>query len=187
MRLEAGAIYIRLVEPEDAAAMLHLLERNRNFFKPFEPRRPPDQWTEQAQRDLLVASVKRRESGDEYGFGIFLTETDELIGRVNLSNVVRKAFLNAYLGYYIDRDHNGRGYMTTTVDAIVDFAFGPAHLHRVQAAVMPENSASIRVLEKAGFRREGFAPHYLRIDGRWRDHHLYATTVEDRRTSRRFT
>ena len=180
MRLDAGDIYIRFVESGDAAAMLDLLTRNRSFFAPFEPRRPADQWTEEAQRALLTATAERRERGDEYGFGVFLAENDLLIGRANLSNIVRRAFKNAYLGYYLDQAYTGRGHMSVAVDAVVDFAFGPGHLHRVQAAVMPDNVASIRVLQKVGFRQEGFAPNYLRIDGAWRDHNLYAITAEDR-------
>lgn len=180
MRIELGDIYLRFLEPTDAAAALDLLERNRDFFRPFDPYRPPEHWTEQGQGDLLEASAQRCKHGDEYPFGVFLVSNDLLIGRVTLSNVVRRAFQNAYIGYSLDQDFNGRGFMTTAVSATVDFAFGPGELHRVQAAVMPDNISSIRVVEKAGFRREGFAPNYLRINGRWRDHNLYATTAEDR-------
>jgi ribosomal-protein-alanine N-acetyltransferase len=185
MRIDLGDIYLRLVTPDDAEAMLDLLERNREFFEPFDPRRPPEHWTLEGQRQLLVGSIERNAEELEYGFGLFLNDGDLLIGRANLSNIVRRAFQNAYLGYYLDRAYNGRGYMTAGVSAVVDFALGPGHLHRVQAAVMPENQGSIRVLEKAGFRLEGFAPKYLRINGVWRDHNLYAITAEDR-GSRRF-
>jgi [ribosomal protein S5]-alanine N-acetyltransferase len=180
MRIDLGDIYLRMVEPSDAAAALDYLERNRDFFRPFDPYRPPEHWTESGQRDLLEASAQRHALGEEYAFGIFTAAGGLLIGRVTLSHVVRRAWQNAHLGYSMDQAHNGRGYMTAGVNATVDFAFGPAHLHRVSAAVMPDNAPSTRVLEKAGFRREGFAPNYLRINGRWRDHNLYATTVEDR-------
>ena len=186
MRLDAGPIYVRFAEPEDADAMVDLLERNHSFFAPYEPRRAPEQLRPDVQRELLAAIEARRGRGDEYAFGVFLAEGDLLIGRVNLTNVVRRAFMNAYLGYYLDRAYNGRGYMTKAVDAVVDFAFGPGRLHRVQAAVMPDNLASNRVLEKVGFRREGFAPRYLRIDDRWRDHYLYAVTSEERGPTDRF-
>ena len=182
MKIELDGIYLRFVEPNDAKAALAYLERNREFFRPFDPYRPPEHFSEAGQRSLLEASTKRRADGDEYPFGIFLTADDSLIGRVTLSNIVRRAFQNAYIGYSLDREHNGRGFMTAAVSATVDFAFGPGDLHRVQAAVMPDNIPSIRVVEKAGFRKEGFAPNYLRINGRWRDHNLYATTTEDRGT-----
>ncbi len=111
-----------------------------------------------------------------YAFGVFRDGT--LVGRVALSNVVRAAWQSCTLGYYIDRTMCGRGYGTEAVKQIVAFAFGDAGLHRVQAAVMPRNVASARVLEKAGFRHEGFAPRYLQIDGVWEDHDLYAITAD---------
>ena len=178
---DAGrGIYVRRLTPDDAPAQLELLVRNRDFFKPFEPRRPAEQWTVAAQRELLRA-IEERTTGEEYAFGVFLADHDELIGRVNLSNIVRRAFQNAYLGYYLDRERNGRGFMTAAVATVARFAFESARLHRIQAAVMPENVGSIRVVEKVGFRYEGLARNYLRIDGRWRDHKLYALTAEDPR------
>jgi [ribosomal protein S5]-alanine N-acetyltransferase len=187
MRLHLGEIYLRPLVPDDAEAQLGLLERNREFFRPYEPLRPAEQWSVEAQRQLLFESSERADRGDEFNFGVFKSEGDLLIGRVNLSNIVRRAFQNAYIGYYLDRAHNGRGFMTNAVDAAVDFGLGGGRLHRIQAAVMPENHASIRVVEKVGFRHEGFAPHYLRIDGEWRDHNLYAITAEDRLPPRRFS
>jgi ribosomal-protein-alanine N-acetyltransferase len=179
MRVEAGEIYVRLLRPDDAPAQLDLLQRNREFFRPFEPRRPPEQETLEAQRELLRSSHERSALGEEYSFGVFLEDDDVLIGRANLTNIIRRAFQNAYLGYYLDEAYNGRGFMTKAVAAVVGYALGPVRLHRIQAAVMPENLPSIRVLEKVGFRREGFAANYLRIDGRWRDHYIYAITAED--------
>lgn len=114
-----------------------------------------------------------------YAFGVFLKESDELIGRVALSNVSRGAWQNATLGYYIDEAHNGHGYATEAVRLALQFAFGPAGLHRVQAAVLPRNVASRRVLEKAGFSREGRSTKYLQINGVWEDHETFAITLED--------
>jgi ribosomal-protein-alanine N-acetyltransferase len=106
---------------------------------------------------------------------------DELriIGRIALAGIVRGAFQNAYLGYWIDEGHQGRGLMTEAVGAATSFAFSSAHLHRVQAAVMPRNDASLRVLAKVGYRREGFATKYLCIAGTWEDHWLFAVTSEE--------
>ena len=110
---------------------------------------------------------------------MFLKEGDELIGRVALSNVSRGAWQNATLGYYIDEAHTGRGYATEAVRLALEFAFGSARLHRVQAAVLPRNIASRRVLEKAGFCREGRSTKYLQINGVWEDHEMFAITLED--------
>jgi ribosomal-protein-alanine N-acetyltransferase len=96
-----------------------------------------------------------------------------------LSNVSRGAWQNATLGYYIDEAHTGRGYATDAVRLSLQFAFGSASLHRVQAAVLPRNVASRRVLEKAGFSREGRSTKYLQINGAWEDHEMFAVTRED--------
>ncbi len=95
--------------------------------------------------------------------------------------VVRGPWQNANIGYYVDRTWNGRGVCTEAVGLVVGFAFDRAGLHRVQAAVMPRNTPSIRVLEKNGFRREGLAPRYLQIDGVWENHVIFARTTEDPR------
>lgn len=110
---------------------------------------------------------------------MFLTRHDELIGRVALSNVSRGAWQNATLGYYIDKASTRKGYATDAVRLALQFAFGSAGLHRVQAAVLPRNVASRRVLEKAGFVREGRSTKYLQINGVWEDHEMFAVTAED--------
>jgi ribosomal-protein-alanine N-acetyltransferase len=104
---------------------------------------------------------------------------DRILGRVALGGVLLGAFQNAHLGYWIDAEHQGRGLMTEAVRAATTFAFKTAGLHRVQAAVMPRNTGSQRVLEKAGYRREGVAERYLFIAGRWEDHLLFAVTGEE--------
>jgi ribosomal-protein-alanine N-acetyltransferase len=102
-----------------------------------------------------------------------------VLGRIALGGVLRGAFQNAYLGYWVDQDLQARGLATEAVRATTAFAFASIGLHRVQAAVMPSNVGSLRVLEKVGYRREGFAERYLCIAGRWEDHLLYAVTAEE--------
>jgi ribosomal-protein-alanine N-acetyltransferase len=102
-----------------------------------------------------------------------------IIGRIALGGVLRGAFQNAYLGYWIDAERQGQGLMTEAVRAATTFGIESAGLHRVQAAVMPRNGASQRVLEKAGYRREGLALRYLCIAGAWEDHLIFATTAEE--------
>jgi len=123
--------------------------------------------------------------GDSYAFYLRPREREgarsepPIIGRVTLGRVTRGVFQNAYLGYWMDRDHQSGGMMTEAVRGVMGFAFGPLRLHRLQAGVMPENARSMRVLEKNGFRREGLAQRYLRIAGEWRDHVIFAITVEE--------
>jgi ribosomal-protein-alanine N-acetyltransferase len=102
-----------------------------------------------------------------------------IVGRVTLGGILRGAFQNAHLGYWIDEKHQGRGLMTEAVRAATTFALGPACLHRVQAAAMPRNGASQRVLEKAGYRREGLAARYLHIASVWEDHVIFSVTAEE--------
>jgi ribosomal-protein-alanine N-acetyltransferase len=106
-------------------------------------------------------------------------DEDRIIGRIALGGVLLGAFQNAYLGYWIDVEHQGRGLMTEAVSGTTHFAFRVARLHRVQAAVMPRNASSQRVLEKVGYRREGMALRYLCIAGAWEDHVVFAMTTEE--------
>jgi ribosomal-protein-alanine N-acetyltransferase len=154
--------------------------RDRAFLDPWEPVHPDAFFTLEVQQRGLS---KLRAAEDLVDFGILLAKTDELVGRVQLSGITLGAFQNAHLGYFVAERHNGRGYATDAVRQAVDAAFGPLELHRVQAAVMPRNVASVRVLEKVGFREEGFALRYLRIAGAWEDHKLYAVTREEWRNS----
>jgi len=102
-----------------------------------------------------------------------------VVGRITLSSVVLGAWRNANLGYWVARDRGGRGYATEAVALAVRYAFEDAGLHRVQAAVMPRNAPSIRVLEKNRFRPEGLAARYLQIHRAWEDHLLFAVTREE--------
>jgi len=172
-------IEIRELTEDDAAAYLDLVLRNRRFLQPFEPRRAESWFSLEGVRAELARSVEDRRMDWAFAFGIWERDTAELVGRVALSTVVRGAWQNANLGYFVAQDRGGRGYATLAVREALAFGFGWVELHRVQAAAMPRNLRSIRVLEKNGFRREGMAKDYLRIDGKWEDHLIYAITVEE--------
>lgn len=178
MRLDSKRVYIRRLEMDDLQSLLDLRVRNRHFFKPFEPVTSDYHYTVEGQQEILDKLQNNWEDGSGYGFGIFLSNEDRLIGRVNLSNVVRGAWESCTMGYFLDETWNGHGLTTEAVDLVIGFAFGPGELHRVQAAVMPRNVGSIRVLEKVGFRYDGFAEFYLKINGVWEDHNLYSITRE---------
>jgi ribosomal-protein-alanine N-acetyltransferase len=101
------------------------------------------------------------------------------MGVLSLSNIVRGAFQSAYLGYWIGKPFARQGYMTEAMRLALNLAFGPLGLHRVEANIIPRNRASIALVKKLGFRNEGTAMRYLRIDGRWQDHEHWALTIED--------
>ena len=172
-------MYVRPLGLGDARALLDLRVRNRANFQPFEPTHSERHFTLEGQRREIAACADDALADRRYAFGIFRAADDALVGRITLSNVARGAWQNATVGYYVDRRWQGRGYATQAVRLVLAFAFREAGLHRVQAGVVPHNPASARVLEKAGFRREGHAPRYLEIDGAWRDHDLFAITVEE--------
>jgi ribosomal-protein-alanine N-acetyltransferase len=176
----AHAVQIRETGQADAEAFHHLLVANREFLRPFEPVRPDWFFTLSGIRGELERASADRESDALYAFGIWEQATGALVGRVALANVVRGPWRNATLGYFVGQQWGRRGYATEAVRQVLDFAFGPGHLHRVQAAVMPRNTPSIRVLEKNGFRDEGLAERYLQINGAWEDHRIFAITAEDR-------
>jgi len=170
--------FIKLLGPDDAAEYLDVLRRNREFLQPYEPARPDAYWTLDGQREQLELAAREAEAGTGFAFGIY-EAGGSLVGRVALANVVRKAWQNATLGYWVDGDRNGRGLATTASRLALRFAFEDAGLHRVQAGVMPRNTRSIRVIEKLGMRFEGLTERYLLINGVWEDHRMYAITREE--------
>lgn len=148
------------------------------FFKPFEPIRDESYFTLEGHEEEIATGIQGVANDQAYISGIFLRETDVLVGRIALSGIARGPFQNAYLGYFVDEKHNCKGYTTTAVSLCLKNAFNEIGLHRVQAGVTPKNLPSIRVLEKAGFRHEGLAKAYLKINGTWEDHELFAITAE---------
>lgn len=173
--LHGKLVTLRHLDESDAEELLALRVSNRAFFEPWEPVTTDVDFTLEAVRAQIAESNAMQTRDEAYVFGIFAGGV--LAGRIALSAVFRRAWQNANLGYYVAREHNGKGYATEAVRIVVGYAFGHAALHRVQAAVIPRNIPSARVLQKAGFRLEGRAPHYLRINGAWEDHDIYAITA----------
>jgi len=176
--LTGGPIYLRRLELQDAPRILDVRVQNRLFLEPFEPFRSPDFYTLGVQQQQIQVAIDQWKHDEAYAFGIFL-KSDGLVGRVALSNIVRGAWQNATLGYFVAEAQNGKGIATEAVRLALQFGFTEARLHRVQAGIMPRNRASGRVLEKNGFRYEGESPRYLNINGVWEDHSLFAITVEE--------
>jgi len=174
----ADEIYLRQWILEDALELLAYRVRNRAYCQPFEPTRSEEFFTFTEQRQVIENANELWKHDAAYGFGVRLTSTDELVGHINLSNVVRGVWQSCTLGYAIDERYIGRGLATEVVHRVVRFAFEQIGLHRVQAAVMPRNQASIRVLEKSSFRYEGLAEYYLKIWDAWEHHHIYSVTLE---------
>jgi ribosomal-protein-alanine N-acetyltransferase len=179
-RLQQGATAIRPPQAADLPALVEARLRNRAFLAEWEPSREESFFTPAGQaRELALDDAAWRTAT---GFPFTVLDAgagDRLIGRVALANVVRGVWQNATLGYWISEDAGGRGHATAAVGLVLRFAFEVAGLHRVQPAIMPRNVRSRRVVEKCGFRHEGVALRYLRINGVWEDHDMYAMTAED--------
>ena len=127
---------------------------------------------------------KSRQSDCEY-FLICHKQSRAIIGSINLSQVTRGLFQNAYLGYYIGAPFAGQGYMGEAIEVLLRYSFQDLKLHRIEANVQPHNTASIALLKRAGFTKEGFSRRYLKICGRWRDHERWAIIAEDWRAKKR--
>ena len=178
-RVEGERVAIRAFTPADVEELCELRTRNRDFLAPWEPLRTPTFHTLAGQRAEIERDRHEWAADRTYAFAIVEKSENAMVGRIALANIVRGAWENATMGYFVDEACGRRGVATEAVGLALTFAFGPCRLHRVQAAVMPHNAASKRVLEKNGFRHEGFSPRYLRLAGSWRDHELFALTLED--------
>ncbi|PLR75706.1 RimJ/RimL family protein N-acetyltransferase [Bacillus sp. V3-13] len=167
-------IYLRPLNPDDAKASLKLQTDNRNFFERFSMIRTDDFYTLEAQIELIKSQNEKFNKDLEYNFGIFKNNDKTLIGTINLFQVLRGSLQSAFIGYFLDKNHNGNGYTTEAVKLIVDYGFDKLKLHRIEAGVMPHNIASTRVLEKSGFHKEGIAKQNVKINGKWEDHQVLA-------------
>jgi ribosomal-protein-alanine N-acetyltransferase len=186
IRLESERLILRPAQPSDIPLLYRALRRNADHLRPFSPAPPPTD-----RRPTLALATREIErwrtlwkSGESYALFVFMRgeekgESARIVGRVTLGRVTRGAFLNAYLGYFVDHELQGKGITSEAVRCAVDFAFAALGLHRVQAAIMPHNTGSVRVAEKCGFRHEGKALRYLQIAGIWEDHEIFAVTAEE--------
>ncbi len=152
---------------------------SRDFLVPWEPTWPDDALTRAAFRRRLARYTEDWSRDQGYSFFVFRKEDDALVGGITIANVRRGVAQTCSFGYWIGRPYSRNGFMTEAVHGACLFAYETLHLHRVEAACLPHNIASRGVLEKSGFRYEGLAKRYLKIDGQWRDHLLYALLREE--------
>lgn len=154
--------------------------RNRTHLQPFEPSWSQDALTRPVFRRFV--RLASQDIGDDLGAILLIKfkASDEVVGGINLRNIRRGSADMGTLGYWIASEYGGAGRMKKAVGRVVDFGFRDYGLHRIEAACVPENEASAAILLGNGFLEEGFAKAYLRINGRWRDHRLFAIVRPDR-------
>jgi [ribosomal protein S5]-alanine N-acetyltransferase len=169
----------RLIRPDDAPVLAELVRVNRDFLAPWEPARGAAHFTEAGQRIAIQAALAEHAHGRSLP-GAIVDEAGQVVGRVNLNNIVRGASQSASLGYWLSEASGGQGLATAAVREITRLAFAELGLHRIQADTLVDNVRSQRVLARAGFVRVGLAPGYLKIAGRWQDcilHQLLSDAV----------
>jgi ribosomal-protein-alanine N-acetyltransferase len=176
-------VWLRPPTTSDYAAWAELRARSREHLRPWEPQWAHDELSRSAFRRRIRCYQRDLREDLGYAFFIFAADADHLLGGLTLGNVRRGIAQAAALGYWLGVPYVGQGYMTEAVRALIPFAFDELKLHRLEAACLPHNHASIRVLERNGFQREGLARRYLKIDGRWQDHVLFAFLSDDPRSS----
>lgn len=164
-------VTLRELTTDDAEAIASAYGRNREYLAPWEPARPEAFYTEEWHKEHLWAQVLENSTGR--ALYTVLEADGEIVGRLNLTDIVHGAFENGHVGYWLDTRFTGQGLMTRAIEALVEHARDELGLHRLQAATLPHNEASQAVLTRAGFERIGFAPGYLRIAGQWQDHVLF--------------
>jgi len=167
-------VTLRTPQMTDYAEWAALREASREFLKPWEPTWPADDLTRSAFRRRIRRYAEDLRTDQGYAFLIVRNTDGVLVGGLTLANIRRGVAQAASVGYWMGQPFIRRGHMTAAVRAVIPFALATLRLHRLEAACIPTNAASIRLLENTGFEREGYAKEYLCINGIWQDHLLYA-------------
>ena len=178
VRLVDHDLTLRPLATTDHDAWRRARQRNAAWLVPWDATVPPGGEARPTSFKQLVRRLsKQARQGATFPFAV---ETDgRFVGQVTVNNIVRGSAQFASVGYWLDKDYAGRGIMPRAVAMVIDHCFFTAELHRIEIAIRPENSNSLRVVEKLEIREVGYAPKYLHIDGAWRDHRIYAITKEE--------
>lgn len=177
--IEGKGVYLRMPRMSDWAAWAQLREESRAFLAPWEPLWPDDDLTRAAFRRRLQRYAYDQQSDLGYAFLIFRADDGAMLGGITINNIRRGVAQAASIGYWMGAPHARKGYMSAALAALVPFAHGTLRLKRIEAACLPHNAASIGLLKKMHFSREGIARQYLCIAGKWQDHVLFARLAED--------
>lgn len=177
--IEGDRVYLRPPRYGDWRAWTTLREQSRGFLTPWEPTWPGDALSRASFRRRQRHVILEWHEDSGYSLFVFRREDDRLLGGVTLSNVRRGIAQAASLGYWTGAPFARQGYMGAALQALLPFAFERLGLHRIEAACLPHNMASRQLLVRTGFQEEGLARRYLRINGTWQDHALYALLRDD--------
>ncbi len=184
LELRNEAVLLRFPRRSDYKAWAALRRQSRKFLEPWEPSWTMDELERSAWRERLRQYSQDRRRGTGQTFFIFERKGNELAGGITIGNIRRGAAQSGHIGYWMGEKFAGHGLMSEAVRLLVDHGFRTLGLHRIEAACIPQNKRSIRVLEKAGFSSEGLLRSYLRINGVWQDHVLFSLIDEDDKKTR---
>jgi len=177
--ISGAGVTLRPPHSGDFTEWAALREMSRAFLTPWEPTWPPDDLTRGAFRRRLKRYAEDQRGDLAYAFLIFRSDDNAMVGGLTLANIRRGVAQAGSIGYWIGAPFVRKGYMTAAVRALIPYGFTTLRLHRLEAACIPDNTASIRLLERTAFKREGYARGYLCINGIWQDHLLYARLKDD--------
>ncbi|MBN8529628.1 MAG: GNAT family N-acetyltransferase [Caulobacterales bacterium] len=177
--IEGRGVLLRPPRAADFQPWAELRDLSATYLQPWEPSWAEDDLTRPAFRRRLSVYAREMELETAWPFFVFANAGETLVGAVTLSNIRRGVAESGTLGYWIGRPFAGRGHATAAVRAVLMFAFDTLDLHRVEASCLPANLPSRRVLQKSGFRQEGEAKAYLKINGAWADHLLFGVVSDD--------
>jgi ribosomal-protein-alanine N-acetyltransferase len=174
--LTHGDVTLRLLRVRDAKALERLILGNREWLRPWEATNPfgPNSFDIKAMTKGLV-----RQLDNQTGLPFVIEHQGQVVGQLNVANILYGSVSNAVIGYWVVPEVAGRGITPTAVALATDYLFNVVGLHRVEIDIRPENVASLRVVEKLGFRYEGLKERYIHINGAWRDHYVFALTHEE--------
>ena len=178
--LKGAKVTLRLPHPSDYHEWAALRRESRSFLEPWEPRWASDELERPAWRHRVRRYREEYAAGSAIAFLIFENERGRLTGGITMGNIRHGVSQSAQIGDWMGERYAGKGYMQDAIDAVITYAFETMRLHRIEAACIPDNARSIRVLEKAGFTREGLLRSYLRINGVWQDHLIYSLIADER-------
>ncbi len=176
IELNGKNIILKNLTTNNAQEVLEYYNKNKNHLAPFEPTKDSSFHTLEVQKKLLSKSYREFVNGSSIDLGIFKEE--KLIGKIKLSQILHGSFKNGILGYSIDEDEQGYGYMRESVNLLLRYAFNECELHRIEASALVNNNKSRAVLTKSGFKLIGINEKYLLINGKWEDHATYYIVKE---------
>ncbi|MCR5452341.1 MAG: GNAT family N-acetyltransferase [Lachnospiraceae bacterium] len=172
-------LQLRVLSESDAKMVADFYNRNYDDFKKYEPFSGKNVTTVSFERRLLEAEIEQLKAGQQVRFHVFeKNDPFTVIGTVSLREIKRSCYGSAVLGYKMDQNYRNKGYATEAIKRSIEIVANECELHRIEATVLPDNNASIRVLEKLGFEREGLLREKIFLEGEWKDHYLYGKILD---------